>query len=103
MKNLLFILITISTMTATAAKPAPKKLTPAEKICNKIEVQYNNICAHNLCDDQVADGTFESFNACVRAEDFAEAAQEMCDGVASLDDLLEKYNQTHNSELECGW
>lgn len=106
MKNVLFLAITVLAMTVTAApmsKVKPQK-SAAEKACEKIENTYWNLCAHALCDDEVASGSFESFDECAGASDAGEAIQASCEGLdETLDSLLADYNKANNASLQCAW
>lgn len=107
MKNIFLVAVTFFSVTHVFAKSsstlkAAVVKTPAQQMCDLLQEKVDDNCAHIVCDDLIADGTFENLRSCVGAADYAESAQGACDGEATLEDLVADYNQANPSiKLKC--
>jgi hypothetical protein len=101
MLTMIVLMLSATSVMAAPAKRQPVK-TPAEKICDSLQQGLDDDCAHILCDEFIADGTYKDLNDCTSASDYAEAAQGACDGEPSLEDAVQKYNLDHpKAHLTC--
>lgn len=74
------------------AKDAPVTTQTQKQICDDLDGKMNEDCAHLMCDDMIADGTFTDMDACTQAPDYGEAAQAACEEQPTLEDLVADYN-----------
>lgn len=98
MKVIVIGLITLSAICVMATTVRVKSINPgSEKICDSIQSKYDEDCAHIMCDDLIAIGTFENMTACTRTSDYAEGAQGACDNQPTVEDLVKEYNKKNSS------
>ena len=98
MKVLLIGLITLSATCVIATTVEVKSINSgSEIICDSIQSKYDEDCAHIMCDDLIAVGTFENMKACTRTSDYAEGAQGACDNQPTVEDLVKDYNKKNPS------
>lgn len=100
----IFILGMIAALSFQSAALAAKSKTSGktqQQICDSLQEQIDDECAHIMCDDLISDGTFADLNECVGGSDYAEAAQGACEDVPTLEDLVKQYNKKHGVSLRC--
>ncbi len=91
--------LAIGSFAAAAHATSPDAL---DKICKSLQMEFDDACAHTMCDDSIANGTFKDLSDCVGAEDYMEAAQEGCDSIPSVEDLAKQYNKKHpGAKVSC--
>ena len=97
MKQAFFLLVALISISSASVAAQSKKLkTLSQKICDSFQTKVDDECAHIMCDDSIANGDYKDLNECTGASDYAEAAQETCDGQAtSIENLVQAYNEGH--------
>ncbi len=97
----------MASLNVHAAK-APKSIvkipikSSSQKVCDALQEKLDEDCAHLMCDDGIANGTYANIDECTGDEDYAEAAQGGCDGQPGIEDAAREYNKSHpGAKLVC--
>jgi glycogen debranching enzyme len=104
MKSLLIAMFLVQAVAVSAnAKEVSKARSKAQRICDSFQAKEDLECAHIMCDDDIANGTWKDLDDCTSAEDYQEAAQGGCDGQSTtVDVLVKKYNRKHpTAKIKC--
>jgi hypothetical protein len=104
MKQVIFSLVAVIAIgsVALAGQPKPEK-SLSQKVCDSFQTKIDDECAHIMCDDAVANGSYNDIDECVGGDDYAEAAQGACDGQPTvMEDLVQAYNNQHpTAQITC--
>ena len=97
-----FVLIAL-TFIQSLAVSAHAGQQSSQAICASFQAKVDEECAHIMCDDDIANGTYKNLDDCTRASDYAEAAQGGCDSQpTSVEGLVKQYNHAHpNAKIKC--
>lgn len=102
MKNLIIGAVLAIGVASPVAMAKPAKRTPPQRLCDWFQAKEDNECAHIMCDDDIANGTYKDLDDCTSADDYAEAAQGGCDGQDTTVEKLEaEYNRKHGTHIKC--
>jgi hypothetical protein len=101
MKALLIAAITVISISAMAKTTPPEtKAQKQAKICEALQEKADEDCVSLMCDDGIADGTWQDEAECTSADDYAEAAQGACED--TLSDRVAEYNAAHKTaKVKC--
>ncbi len=104
MKTLLITIFALTALAANATGSAakqPNKMN-SQQVCESLQSKIDDDCDHLMCDDFIANGTYQDLAECTSDEDYAEAAQGGCDGQPPLADFVKNYNKSHaQSKIKC--
>jgi len=101
MKKFMNLFVMVSFLGLVAQAQA-KQSSATEKVCQQLQEKMDDDCAHYICDEQIANGTFADINECTGASDYAEYAQGACDSMPTLEDLVAEYNKKNpRAKVSC--